>query len=238
MDKLINSYNISEIDFTQNKLILLICTWANWKPLGKKTQVFTNNNIEDFLILVNQAETLIGFNSRFFDDWILHSYGAKKVTDFDLRLEVLGKMMSPELKTEYIELEIYNEWYKNNSFMTDYSVEILAKANFKCSSFLSEQELYSLWNKGKRETVIKYCLTQLKYLKILKYLFDHKRLYDPFYGRVVGHRFIIPVPTKTLYQKIVAFGLGAFFRLDGDYAFLSRYTDYEHYALLCCAQDD
>ncbi len=36
-----------------------------------------------------------------------------------------------------------------------------------------------------------------------------------------------------IYQKLIVFGLGAFFRKDGNYAYLRKFSDYEHYAFLC-----
>lgn len=219
------------------KEIVIIATWASWQLPGGRFKAFTSKNIASFQSLIAQAEKVVGFNSARWQKLIVETYGVNIITNFDLLYEISTRTIDPNFKERSITGEYCYEGIFSES-LSKYSLEKLAKANFRVKPFITDEELSFSWASGNKKKVIQEALYQVKQLKILKDLYDQRRLYDPFYGRPLGHRFIIPVPTKTLYQKMVAFGLGAFFRLDGNYAFLCRFKDYEHYALLCCNRSD
>ncbi len=233
-----NSLSLSsEFKEFEMREIVVIGTWASWKLPGRRFKAFTSKNLASFQSLVEQAEKIVGFNSARWQKLLVETYGFNIITNFDLLYEILGKTLHPDFKERLLTGEYYYEEIFVPS-LSKYSLLKFAKANLRVKSFMTDEEISFFWVSGKQKKVIQQALYQVKQLKRLKNLYEQQRLYDPFCYRPVGYQFIIPIPTITCYQKIVAFGLGALFRPDGNYAFLCRFKDYEHYALLCCNRDE
>ncbi|BAZ08413.1 hypothetical protein NIES4071_02180 [Calothrix sp. NIES-4071] len=222
------------LDDYENMGIAVISTWASWKLPGRRLEAFTNERLEEFQKLVDKADKIIGFNSLIFDDLLCQAKGISINTDYDLLREILGEVINLGLYTKYKDYWRYKDIADEYPIVTDYTLEALAKVNlsenFQSVSYEPASRLYFI---EEYQKVIDNCLHKVLQIKKLYDLHSKDKIFDPVSSRPVSRKFPIPVSTKSLYQKLIALGLGAFFCKDGNYAFLRKFSDYEHYALLC-----
>lgn len=222
------------LDDYENMGIAVISTWASWKLPGRRLEAFTNERLEAFQKLVDQADKIIGFNSLIFDDLLCQAKGINVNTDYDLLREILGEVINLGLYTKYKDYWQYKDIVAEYPIVANYTLEALTKANLSENFQSASYEPASiLWQSGEYQKVIDDCLHKILQIKKLYDLHSKDKLFDPVYSRPVSRKFPIPVSTKSVYQKMIAFGLGAFFRKDRNYAFLRNFSDYEHYAFLC-----
>ena len=73
--------------------IAVIGTYASWRLPMCRYQAFTNERLEEFQRLVNQAERVVGFNSLSFDDNLCRANGIEIKTDYDLLAEIRGSCL-------------------------------------------------------------------------------------------------------------------------------------------------
>ncbi len=218
----------------ENIGIAVIGTWASWKLPGKRLAAFTNDQLEAFQELVDKAEKIIGFNSLIFDDKLCQLYAIRLETDYDLLREIVGEVISSQLSTEaeYVFKHLNRNIMKQYPIVFEYSLEGLAQANLGKSQSATSSSNSGFWQRKQQQKVIDDCMYQVQLIKKFYDLHQRNRLLDPVYGRAVSRKFPIPVPTTSIYQKLIALSLGALFRPDGNYAYLRRLADYEHYAFL------
>ncbi|OYD91374.1 hypothetical protein CDG77_15685 [Nostoc sp. 'Peltigera membranacea cyanobiont' 213] len=217
----------------ENLDIAIISTWASWKLPGGRLEAFTKDRLKAFQELLDQAERIIGFNSIILDDPLCQANGINVNTNYDLLREILGEVISLELYTEYKDYFQGKDILAKYPIVAKYTLEALVQMNLGENQLATYESDSVLWQLGEQEKVINNCLHQVWLIKKLYDLHTQDRLFDPVFGRPVSRKFPIPVPTKSIYQKLIAFGLGALFRKDGNYAYLRKFSDYEHYALLC-----
>jgi hypothetical protein len=224
-------YDTGQHDY-ENMEIAVIGTWSNWKLPGRRLEAFTYKQLGTFQKLVDKAEIVIGFNSLSFGDKLCQAHGIIINTNYDLKCEILGEVINSKLRTKY------KNYYKDENILIDYSIiveytlEALIQANLDNNQSISHEFNSELWQKENHQKVINNCLHQVLQIKKLYDLYSKDKLFDPVYGRPVSQKFSIPVPIKSNYQKLIALGLGAFFRKDKRYAYLRKFSDYEHYIML------
>lgn len=216
----------------KNMGIALIGTWASWKLPGKRLSAFTAENLEEFRKLADLSEMTLGFNSLSFDDALIRTFGIELASDRDLLREIIAETVNPKLSTQAKKYTEYTELIARYPIAAEYSLSALALANLP-SVQIAKESVSVLWQKQRYQEAIRSCLHQVLLIKKLDALHRRERLFDPVCGRPVSHKFPIPVPTPSLFCKLVAFALGAFWRKDGQYAYLRSFADYEHYAFLC-----
>lgn len=225
-------YCAGERDF-ENMRIAVIGTWASWKLPGRRLEAFTLVQKELFQNLVDKAEIIIGFNSLCFDDNLIQANGIRIETNHDLLREILGEVLFPSFKTEFKRNINYEDLLARYPIVAKYSLAAFVQANLGKPLSGNSQSASILWQRQQGQNAIDDCLRKVLLIKKLYELYRRDRLFDPIYGRPVSRKFPIPVPTQSVYQKLVALGLGAYFQRNGNYAYLRRFADYEHYAFLC-----
>ncbi|WPF87560.1 hypothetical protein WEU38_12120 [Cyanobacterium aponinum AL20118] len=177
-------------DFS-NMGISVIGTWRNFDIitlLGKtiiiplpwgKYEAFVNYNSyikkEDFkhLSLFRKfyqlyclCDSLIGFNSISFDDKLMKANGLMVDTDFDLLCEVRETVGMPR-------------HYVRGKTRGGYNLNNLAVTNGLGAKSGSGKLAPILWQDGKYQEVIEYCLNDVKLLKKMYFRFIRNRLVDP-----------------------------------------------------------
>jgi hypothetical protein len=158
-----------------NMGIAVIGTWVSWKLPTRRYQAFTRQELDQFQELVNQAERIVGFNSLSFDDKLLQANGIKITTTFDLLCEIRKASLQPPHYTKGVTRK-------------GYSLDNLAIANLGVGKTGTGELAPVLWQQGRYQDVISYCLNDVKLTKRLYYLFLSKRLYDPTNGRKLPYR--------------------------------------------------
>lgn len=198
-------------------------TWRNYDLLkiGKncfiipqpsgKYQIFVNdnhlinqhlsNNLNNFNYLqkiIYRADKIIGFNSISFDDKLCQANGIDIQTNYDLLSEI---RMASNQPNEYV----YGLTRKG------YALEDLSRANLTINKTSKGELAPILWQKGKKQEVIDYCLNDVKILKELYFLFVKAKLYDPTNGRKLPYQkgSFIKIKIDNLWEKIIALYLKA-----------------------------
>jgi hypothetical protein len=163
----------------------------------QRYQAFTNQELDKFQQLVNQAERIVGFNSLSFDDKLLLANGIKITTNFDLLCQVRKASQQPPHYTKGVTRK-------------GYSLENLAIANLGVGKTGTGELAPVLWQQGRYQEVISYCLNDVKLTKRLYYLFLSKRLYDPTNGRKLPYKTgnWTKIEVRNWQQKAIALFLG------------------------------
>lgn len=203
--------------------ISVIGTWRNYDlvQIGKsyltipkilgKYQAFVNynnlinkhlgNNLDSFNYLqkiINIADKIIGFNSTLFDDKLCQANGINIQTNYDLLSEIRIASNQPAQ-------------YVSGLTRKGYALKDLSSANLTINKTSTGELAPVLWQKGKKQEVIDYCLNDVKILKKLYFLFIKGKLYDPTNGRKLPYKkgTLIIIKIDNLWEKIIALYLGA-----------------------------
>ncbi|MBD2394182.1 hypothetical protein H6G11_07905 [Cyanobacterium aponinum FACHB-4101] len=203
--------------------ISVVGTWRNYdllkmgkicltipKPLGIH-EAFVNennvqnqhlgNNLDSFNYLqkiIYRADKIVGFNSTAFDDKLCQANGIDITTNYDLLSEI-------RIATNQPAKYVYGLTRKG------YALKDLSRANLTINKTSTGELAPVLWQKGKKQEVIDYCLNDVKILKELYFLFIKGELYDPTNGRKLPYKkgSLIKIEVDSLGQKIIALYLGA-----------------------------
>ncbi len=118
---------------------------------------FTSNSFDMFQQVVNIADEIIGFNSLSFDDNLCHANGININTTIDLLCKVRVAAGMPP-------------FFVQGVTRAGYSLNALATSNLEFQKSGSGELAPMLWQDGKRDEVIKYCLNDVKLLVELEKL--------------------------------------------------------------------
>lgn len=136
-----------------------------------RTYIFSKD-FQDFQELVDSTDKIFGFNSKNFDDNLCNAHGITVTTDFDL--------------LEQVRLSAYgsSEWFHCPKGYT-YKLDALAKSNGLGGKTGSGEQAPKLWQQGKRQEVIDYCINDVILTKqlIIKFLDGH--LKDPNTNKIL-----------------------------------------------------
>ncbi len=183
-----------------NMGISVIGTWSNFHlinigvknflipiPWGKY-EVFINpnslipafvgkNRVENFVTfykLFILSDRLIGFNSVAFDDSLCKANGMTAIkTDFDLLREVrIASNQPPD--------------FVRGKTRGGYNLQNLALKNLGKGKTGRGELAPKLWQEGRKQEVIDYCLNDVKLLKQLYFRFINGLLKDPHSGKLLG----------------------------------------------------
>ena len=193
------SYCQGWYDFN-NMGISVIGTWRNFNlinigvknflipiPWGKY-EVFINpnslipafegkNRVEDFVTFYKLyliCDRLIGFNSVAFDDSLCKANGMTAIkTDFDLLREVRIASNQP---LDFV----------RGKTRGGYNLQNLALTNLGKGKTVRGELAPVLWQFGRKQEVIDYCLNDVKLLKQLYFRFINGLLKDPHSGKLLG----------------------------------------------------
>jgi hypothetical protein len=120
--------------------------------------------------MVDSAERIVGFNSLAFDDKLLKANGVNVETTYDLLCEVRIASGQPPHFTK-------------GETRAGYSLNALAKANLDYCKTGDGANAAILWQQGRHQEVIDYCINDVR---ILKDLYDkRKELIDPTNGQLL-----------------------------------------------------
>ena len=184
-----------------NKMgVSVIGTWRNFDLInifGKnfiipipwgKSEVFINpnslipgfkygeNQVQDFINFYKLAlicDRLIGFNSVAFDDKLCHANGMDAIkTDFDLLREVrIASNQPPD--------------FVRGVTRGGYNLQNLALTNLGKGKTGSGELAPVLWQDGKKQEVVDYCLNDVKLLRSLYFKFINGLLRNPHSGKLL-----------------------------------------------------
>lgn len=141
--------------------------WADFEGMGisvicvydfveDRYRVFMKDNLDEFQKLINERKTLVGFNSKGFDNKLCAAHGLdlSKIYHYDLMLEI-AKEANPTGDPEKINFR-------------GCGLEACCKANFEDISKNGDGALAPLlWQKGEVGKVVDYCLNDVKMTKEL-----------------------------------------------------------------------
>jgi len=151
----------------QNYKALGICAigcYANWLPKNRRLQYFTvDGGFDGFQELANRADEIVGFNSIGFDDSLCQAHGIHIETTYDLMVEVRRAAGEP----------------LSGPCTRGYNLAQLAKRNLGRDKTGHGADVPVLWEAGKRQEVIDYCLNDVMLLVDLYQRRTH--LVDPVY---------------------------------------------------------
>lgn len=153
--------------------------WDDYKGMGISVigcytswhgyHAISAGNLEIFQALVNKADEIIGFNSISFDDKLCRANDINITTTIDLLCEVRKLAGMPP-------------HYVKGITRGGYSLECLAMENL-CEGKSGTGKLApELWQLGKKDEVIAYCLNDVKLLVELYKLYKRGLLFDPTTG--------------------------------------------------------
>lgn len=119
------------------------------------------------------ANHISGFNSKKFDDLLCDAHGIAVTTDFDL--------------LEQVRLSAYGsiEWFDCPRGFT-YKLDALAQANGLGGKTGSGELAPKLWQQGRQEEVINYCMNDVRLTKQLILKFKAGELIDPNTGLILS----------------------------------------------------
>ena len=158
----------------QNYKALGICAigcYANWLPKDRRLQCFTaDGGFDGFQDLANQADEIVGFNSIGFDDPLCQAHGIQIQTTYDLMTEVRRAAGEP----------------LSGRCTPGYNLARLSQVNLGRDKTGHGAKVPALWQAGKKQQVIEYCLNDVMLLHDLYQRRTH--LIDRVqYGDVVLH---------------------------------------------------
>lgn len=126
---------------------------------------YAHENLTDFIQEANEYDLIVGFNSKAFDDNLLRANGARFSTDYDL--------------LEEIRLAAYGSTsWQGQPRGYSYSLDALAKANGMAKTGHGALAP-KLWQDGKHQEVIDYCLNDVRLTADLLKLGLEGKLIDP-----------------------------------------------------------
>lgn len=161
-------------DDFENMEISVIGFYSDKKSLWFNGYCHCLKPFHDFQRLVNNESQIIGFNSKQFDDNLCKANGIKIKTTYDLLEEVrLAAFGSP----------LWQDTPKGHS----YSLDAIARANGMTktgSGALAPQ----LWQEGKHQEVIDYCVNDVKLTVELLNLGLKGKLINPNNGKYLQLR--------------------------------------------------
>ena len=134
---------------------------------------FFEDTLPAFQEIVNQAETIVGFNSVSFDDELMEANGIKIKTTYDLLCEVRVASGQPPFYTPGLTRGGYN-------------LDAIAAANLGKKKTGSGALAPILWQQGKKDEVVAYCLNDVE-LAVNLYFRRHN-LIDPTNGSILKLR--------------------------------------------------
>lgn len=140
-----------------------------------RSYTFVHPNITNFQQLINSTKlnhgSIAGFNSMSFDDNLCVTNGIIVKTDFDLLREVrfagYGSVNWEDCPKGYT-----------------YKLDAIARANGFAKTG-SDSLAPQLWQQGKHQEVIDYCMNDVKITKELITLFLDNKLKDPNTGKIL-----------------------------------------------------
>ena len=152
--------------------------WDDFKNMGISVVGYCWNgsfsyclppNWEKFLKFAEQADQIVGFNSKSFDDNLMKANGVKITTTFDLLEEIrIAAYGSPH-------------WQDMPKKGYSYSLGRIGEANGFPKTGTGELAP-QLWQQGRKEEVIQYCLNDVRITHSLYNLFLEGKLKDPNTG--------------------------------------------------------
>jgi len=144
--------------------ISVIGCYASWLPKKWRLQAFTEEEgFDRFQELVDRAERVVGFNSIGFDDGLCKAHGINVTTTYDLMVEVRRAAGEP----------------LSGPCTRGYNLAQLAKRNLEREKTGHGGDVPVLWEAGKRQEVIDYCLNDVMLLVDLYQRRTH--IIDPVY---------------------------------------------------------
>jgi hypothetical protein len=129
--------------------------------------------------IFDEAEHIIGFNTKAFDDKLLAAHGYRVETTYDLLAEVRLASGQPAS-------------FVPGRTRAGYTLDALARANGASGKTGSGKLAPVLWQRGERQQVISYCRADVA---LTRHLFERRHsLKDPNDGRVLtlGNPFAAP----------------------------------------------
>ena len=148
----------------------LACIGTFWNGQYK---AYFEDSLPAFQEIVNQAETIVGFNSVSFDDELMEANGIKIKTTYDLLCEVRVASGQPP-------------FYTPGLTRGGYSLNALAAANIGKKKTGSGALAPILWQQGKKDEVVEYCLNDVDLT--LQLYFKRHHLIDPTNGTILKLR--------------------------------------------------
>jgi hypothetical protein len=154
--------------------ISVIGCYASWLTKDQRLQAFVNNghfdDLQGFQDLVNEAEQIVGFNSIGFDDPLCQAHGLHIETTYDLMVEVRRAAGEP----------------LSGRCTPGYNLARLSEVNLGRKKTGHGADVPVLWQAGKKQEVIDYCLNDVMLLVGLYQRRTH--IIDPVrYGDVILH---------------------------------------------------
>jgi DEAD/DEAH box helicase domain-containing protein len=128
----------------------------------------TSPRFDAFKVAVESADTIMGFNSKRFDDQLCAANGIKVTTNYDLLEEIrIAAYGSPH--------------WEDQPGGFSYSLGAIASAN-DLTKTGSGTQAPKLWQQGMKEEVIDYCINDVKITKEIYFLGVRGELIDPNTG--------------------------------------------------------
>lgn len=146
------------------------CIGTFWNGQYK---AYFEDSLPAFQEIVNQADVIVGFNSVSFDDELMEANGVKVKTTYDLLCEVRVASGQPP-------------FYTPGLTRGGYSLDALAAANLSRKKSGSGALAPVLWQQGKKDEVVEYCLNDVD-LTVELY-FKRHHLIDPTNGSILKLR--------------------------------------------------
>ncbi|BAQ63953.1 hypothetical protein GM3709_718 [Geminocystis sp. NIES-3709] len=153
-----------------DKNYIIPLPWGKYEPFVnynnciKKEDFRHPSPFRKFYQLYCLCDRLIGFNSLNFDDKLMKANGLIVDTDFDLLAEIREASGQPR-----------HEVTKGG-----YNLQNLAITNLGKGKTGNGELAPKLWQEGKHQKVINYCLNDVKLLRSLYFRFINGLLRDPY----------------------------------------------------------
>lgn len=158
--------------------LTVIGTWRNWPiPQYRAYRCDRDGDFDRFQTIVNRADEIVGFNSHSFDDPLCAAHGIQIESTIDLLAEVRVLTGMPR-------------HYVRGKTRAGYSLERLALANLGRGKTGTGANAPKLWQAGKKDEVVAYCLNDIKLTKALYDRWLDNRLIDPTNGEGLGDCFV------------------------------------------------
>jgi len=134
-------------------------------------RVFLADNFDEFQSLVDECDTIVGFNSISFDDRLCAANGLRVTTTYDLLREVrIASGQPPD--------------YVPGVTRSGYNLNALAHATLGLSKSGTGEMAPVLWQRGQRGQVIDYCLRDVA---LTWWLYESRYgIRDPHTGEVLS----------------------------------------------------
>lgn len=148
--------------------ISVIGAYASWLPKADRLQAFKVDRFDQFQLLADQADEIVGFNSISFDDPLCLAHGIRVETTYDLMREVRRAAGEPI----------------SGPCTPGYNLAQLAQINLGATKTGLGKDVPDLWNGSPgrgiaqdKQRVIDYCLNDVELLRGLYY--KRGRIKDP-----------------------------------------------------------